>query len=234
MPTVIAGRPITLQSQWYAFNGGPLNDLDANPSITITSIATGTVALAPTTAGVTHPGTGSYGYIWTPVATLTPGDYLVQWSGLKAGAPVTATETVTVEAPLAARVYATTAQLADYLGTAAPADAAKLLRDASRALDSALRTAVYDTDGAGMPTHPEVQAAFTEAVCAIVEWWEQTGDPVGAEGGWESVSAGPVSLSGRSSSTATPIAAGVLPPRALAVLQLVPGCHLSFGVWSTW
>ncbi|MFF4834102.1 hypothetical protein [Streptomyces sp. NPDC001315] len=102
MTDVIAGQTVALLSQWYPYDGGPLTDLDATPSITITSVATGATALAATTSGVTHPGTGSYGYAWTPSAALTPGLYLALWTGLKSGSPVTATETVTVVAPAAA------------------------------------------------------------------------------------------------------------------------------------
>lgn len=99
MTDVIAGQTVTLLSQWYDFEGGSLTNLDATPSIAVTSVATGATALAAITSGVTHPGTGSYGYAWTPVSTLTPGLYLATWSGLKSGAPVTATETITVTAP---------------------------------------------------------------------------------------------------------------------------------------
>jgi hypothetical protein len=99
MTEVIAGQSVTLLSQWYDFSGGTLTDLDATPSIAVASVATGATALAATTAGVTHPGTGSYGYAWTPASTLTPGLYLATWSGLKSGAAVTATETITVTAP---------------------------------------------------------------------------------------------------------------------------------------
>lgn len=102
MSEVIAGQTVTLLSQWYDFEGGSLTDLDATPSIGITSIATGTTALAATTNGVTHPATGSYGYAWTPASNLTPGLYLATWTGLKTGAPVTATETITVTAPATA------------------------------------------------------------------------------------------------------------------------------------
>jgi hypothetical protein len=102
MTDVIAGQPVTLLSQWYDFSGGSLTDLDATPSITITSVVTGSTALEATTAGVTHPGTGSYGYTWTPASTLTPGTYLATWTGLKSSAPVTATETITVTAPATA------------------------------------------------------------------------------------------------------------------------------------
>ncbi|MEU6279732.1 hypothetical protein [Streptomyces sp. NPDC047028] len=129
------------------------------------------------------------------------------------------------------RVYATVEQLADYLDTAAPANATKLLRDASSALDDALLTAIYDTDDAGMPTDTDVIEAFTEAVCAIVEWWQETGDPVGADGGWQSVSAGPVSLSrGSDTTTAQPVAGGYLPPRAAAALRRMPPEKLRLGV----
>ena len=99
MTNVIAGQPVSLLAQFFDFSGGTLTDLDATPTIGIVSIASGATALAATTSGVTHPGTGSYGYSWTPLSSLTPGDYLATWSGLKTGAPVTATETVTVTAP---------------------------------------------------------------------------------------------------------------------------------------
>lgn len=99
MTEVIAGQTVALLSQWYDFEGGTLTDLDATPSIGIVSIATGATALAATTSGVTHPGTGSYGYAWTPTSSLTPGAYLATWSGLKNGSPVTAAESITVIAP---------------------------------------------------------------------------------------------------------------------------------------
>lgn len=102
MTDVIAGQTVALLSQFYDFSGGTLTDLDATPSITITSVATGSTALAATSSGVTHPGTGSYGYGWTPASTLTPGLYLALWAGTKSGSAVTATETVTVVAPASA------------------------------------------------------------------------------------------------------------------------------------
>ena len=102
MTDVIAGQQVTLLSQWYDFAGGNLTDLDATPTIAVTSIATGATALAATTSGVTHPAVGSYGYAWTPSSSLTPGAYLATWSGLASGSPVTATETITVTAPATA------------------------------------------------------------------------------------------------------------------------------------
>lgn len=102
MTDVIAGQTVALLAQFYDFSGGSLVDLDATPTIGVTSVATGATALAATTTGVTHPGTGSYGYGWTPSSALTPGIYLALWTGLKSGSPVTATETITVVAPAAA------------------------------------------------------------------------------------------------------------------------------------
>lgn len=102
MTEVIAGQTVALLSQWYDQEGGTLTDLDGTPTIGIVSVASGATALAGTSTGVTHPGTGSYGYAWTPASSLTPGLYLAAWSGLKSGSPVTASETVTVTAPASA------------------------------------------------------------------------------------------------------------------------------------
>jgi hypothetical protein len=95
-------------------------------------------------------------------------------------------------------VYATAAELAAYTGQPAPADAERLLTRASQDVDDALRTAVYSTDSAGMPTDPAIVAALSEATCAQVEYQQATSDDgTGAAGRWDSVSIGPVSLSGR-------------------------------------
>lgn len=102
MTDTIAGQAVPLLAQFFDFSGGTLTDLDATPTIGIASIASGATALAATSSGVTHPGTGSYGYAWTPASSLTPGAYLATWSGLSSGSPVTATETVTVYAPASA------------------------------------------------------------------------------------------------------------------------------------
>ncbi|MFC8832355.1 hypothetical protein ACFT8V_04035 [Streptomyces griseoincarnatus] len=178
------------------------------------------------------------GAVWTaPVAYTMAGVWRLSWTVSGTGASVEHELVSVAPAPAvtSSRSYATTTQLAEYLGTAAPLDAVRLLTDASRALDDALKTARYTVDDDGLPTEPAVAAAFAEAVCAIVQWWDETGDPVGADGGWDSVSAGPVSLSrGSGSTAAAPIAGGQLPPRALAALQRVPGCHLMWWVGSGW
>lgn len=156
MTEVIAGQPVVLLAQFYDVAGGTLTDLDATPTITITAIATGTTALAATSSGVTHPGVGSYGYAWTPGSTLTPGAYLATWSGLKAGSPVTASETVTVTAPASADStgtdpsgiwYATREEIKAELDVkeTARSDARidRALEDASRAVESMCHRRFY-------------------------------------------------------------------------------------------
>ncbi|UDM00081.1 hypothetical protein [Streptomyces longhuiensis] len=175
------------------------------------------------------------GAVWTaPVTYTLAGLWRLSWTVTGTGASVQHEVATVAPAPavvVTGRVYATTTQLANILGAAPALNAVQLLADASRALDDALKTAVYDTDDDGMPTHPDVIAAFAEAVCRIVEWWGETGDAVGADGGWDSVSAGPVSLSRSSgSAAATPIAGGTLPPRAAAALGRLDSCVFRLGV----
>jgi hypothetical protein len=146
MTTVIAGQSVSLLSQWYDFEGGTLTNLDATPSIGIVSIATGATALATTTSGVTHPGTGSYGYAWTPSSALTPGAYLATWSGLKNGSAVTAAETITVTAPAAADATNTSpegiwyATREDVMRALDIKPTARNTRQIDRALESASRS----------------------------------------------------------------------------------------------
>ncbi|MEU0102225.1 hypothetical protein [Streptomyces sp. NPDC006267] len=123
------------------------------------------------------------------------------------------------------RVYATPEQLADATGQPAPADAVRLLTRASEDVDDALRTAIYDTDATGMPTDPDVLDTLAAATCAQVEYVAaQGGDDTGAAGQWESVSIGPVAMSGRKGGPAG--SAVDIGPRALRTLTragLLPG-----------
>ncbi|MFJ4585321.1 hypothetical protein [Streptomyces echinatus] len=123
--------------------------------------------------------------------------------------------------------YATPEQLAAWTGQPAPADAERLLARAGEDVDSALLTAVYPVDDDGDPLDTEIQAALRDATCAQVEYQLAGGDDgTGAAGQWDSVSIGPVSLSGRSSRTSA--TTGVeLAPRADRILRragLTPGC----------
>lgn len=102
-----------------------------------------------------------------------------------------------------ARVYADQAAYVAYTGGTAPAGVDGLLAAASRMLDARVfRLCVYDADPAtGMPTNPAVTAAFSDAVCAQAEWWDELGDHVGAAAaGWGNVQIGSARL-GRSVTT---------------------------------
>ncbi|MGW3025866.1 hypothetical protein [Streptomyces sp. NPDC001221] len=146
MTDVIAGQAVVLLGQFYDFQGGSLTNLDATPTIAVTSVATGATALAATTAGVTHPSTGSYGYAWTPSSSLTPGLYLATWSGLKSGQLVTATETITVTAPATAAATNTSpdgvwyATREDVMGALDVKDTTRNKRYIDQALESASRS----------------------------------------------------------------------------------------------
>ncbi|MFI6443823.1 hypothetical protein [Kitasatospora sp. NPDC050543] len=96
-----------------------------------------------------------------------------------------------------ARVYATPAELAAYTGQAAPDNAAQLLTRASQFLDAQLfRLCWYVADPTtGMPTDGLVLAAFRDAACAQVQWWDELGDSLGVVGvGWGAVQIGTVHL----------------------------------------
>ncbi|MGY4990906.1 hypothetical protein [Streptomyces nigrescens] len=124
------------------------------------------------------------------------------------------------------RTYATPERLSAWTGQPAPADAERLLARASEDVDDALLTAVYATDGAGMPTEPEVADALADATCAQVEYQLATGDDgTGTASRWDSVSIGPVSLSGRKDTPTAPGEVDLAPRahRALTRAGLLPG-----------
>jgi hypothetical protein len=124
------------------------------------------------------------------------------------------------------RVYATPEQLAVWTGQPAPSDAERLLARASEDIDSALLTAVYPVDDDGDPTEPAIAAALADATCAQVEYQLAAGDDgTGAAGQWDSVSIGPVSLSGRTGRRTQSRGVELAPraDRALRRASLEPG-----------
>lgn len=113
------------------------------------------------------------------------------------------------------RVYADQAAYETYTGGTAPADVDRRLADASRMLDAEVfRLCVYDADPAtGMPTNTLVVEAFSDAVCAQVQWWDELGDHLGAgAAGWGNVQIGSARL-GRS---VTAVAGSDSPARQIA------------------
>lgn len=69
------------------------------------------------------------------------------------------------------RIYATEAELAEWSGDGAPANAGALLRSASGLVRSETKTAVYATDADGYPADTALRAVFREAVCAQAKFW---------------------------------------------------------------
>lgn len=76
----------------------------------------------------------------------------------------------------------------------------KRLRSASIEVERLTRRAIYDTDPDGYATGADISEAFTEATCAIAEYWGITDDPTGAEAIVGAVKIGSVSLGTTSSS----------------------------------
>lgn len=97
------------------------------------------------------------------------------------------------------RVYATASDYNDYADEPSDLDDDQLdkrLRRASVVVDGLTRLARYDVDDDGMPLDADIAAAFSDATCAQVEYWETTDDPTGAESQAGPVRIGSVSLGG--------------------------------------
>jgi hypothetical protein len=211
MTSVTAGAAVTLTSQWLAFEAGPLVDLDGNPAITLIRISDAAVQDTSTPA-VVHVGTGTYSWTWNTAAGLAAGDYLATWNGLAGGSPVSSSETVTVGAALSGS-YATVAQWIDYTGETPPANAALLLRRASRDIDGVLIAATYDAADADVILALQ-QATIEQALYGLDQGWEN-----GIPGGYQSVSIGSVSLSRGASAGGTSTPAEIS-GQAFTILQL--------------
>jgi hypothetical protein len=182
----------------------------ATLTLTVTPSAGDTTAtvLATSPTGTTSTPTASPNgdrSVWTALLPLTsPGTWVAVWTVTGTGAGVEQRDEITARPVLPVsttgqRVYATTADLANYLEAAPPEGARRLLRRASRRVDDALLTALYDVDTAGMPTDPLVITALRDATCAQVEYWATSGaDPGGADAVYDEVAIGSARLSRRS------------------------------------
>lgn len=103
---------------------------------------------------------------------------------------------------MAQRVYATAGEYDDIAEEPFDGDESKLgkrLRAASIEVERITRLALFDVDEDGYPTGPDLTDAFKEATCAIVEYWEETDDPTGADAAQGAVKIGSVSLGTTSS-----------------------------------
>jgi len=107
---------------------------------------------------------------------------------------------------MAQRVYATPAEYGAFAEEPFDGDETKLgrrLRSASSEVEALTRLARYDVDEDNYPTDATIADAFTEATCAIVEFWEDTDDPRGAEASAGAVKIGSVSLGTTNSNQAS-------------------------------
>lgn len=177
-----------------------VSPFDNTTQATLTATKPNGTVIVPTTS------TSDDGQTWTaPILLDQAGTWVLKWSVIGMGASVEYQE-VGVGPGLAysdpdLRIYATTTDLANFLRSAPPTGAQKLLEDASRRMVGVLLTAVYATDEDGYPSDPTVKKAIADATCAIVEWWGETGDTLGTDGNWTSASAGNVSVSREAGST---------------------------------
>lgn len=201
-----------------------VSPFDGSTAATLTATKPDGTISTPTTS------TSDGGQTWTaPILLDQAGSWVLKWSVVGMGASVEYEE-VGVGPGLAyvdpdLRIYATTTDLANFLRSAPPTGAKKLLEDASRKMVGVLLTAVYATDEDGYPSDPKQKKAIADATCAIVEWWGETGDILGTEGNWTSASAGNVSLS-RDAGSTTVVGNQEIPWKAFNILmdaKVLPG-----------
>lgn len=107
-----------------------------------------------------------------------------------------------------ATAYATVEQLAAYLVSDVPNDAARLLIRASDRIDDFV-LAPFEIDDSDLPTDTDIAAALAEAACAQVEFWIEVGEEHDVDG-----VRGQVSVPGTSFS-----APPTLSPRARSALS---------------
>lgn len=174
------------------------------------------------------------GATWTaPVTYSLAGVWRLSWTVTGTGAGVEH-ELISVAPLLGAvpsgRAYATTTQLANYLGAAPPLESARLLREATKLLDSLLTSAVYDVDDASMPTDAEVAEAFADAVCSQVQFWGEVGEETDISGPLQGVAIGSVQLQfGAGDNRSGPSYVAPKLPRAIALL---PASKFRFVAWA--
>ncbi|WP_086765341.1 hypothetical protein [Streptomyces bobili] len=202
-----------------------------------TTLATLAITSPSGVATSAPTGTADDGATWTATVTYTSaGVWRLSWTVTGAGAGIThqlvSVAPVPGTVPAGGRTYATTTQLAEYLGEAPPLDSARLLLEASRMLDRDFLTpAVYDVDSVtGMPTDSEVAAAFAEAVCAQVQFWGEVGEETDISGPLQGVTIGSVSLQfGAGDNRSGP---SYYAPKLSRALQALPASKFRMVAWS--
>jgi hypothetical protein len=122
-------------------------------------------------------------------------------------------------------MYATTDDLADYIGSTLPANAELLLRRAASDVDSMLIGSVYPVDSAGDPTQADHIEAIKLATCAQAHYL----DPLNQEGKlgrFSSFTVGSISATRAARSSTTASGGDRYSSDALGILRvagLLPG-----------
>ncbi len=212
-------------AELYDVGDNAVLTLDVNPADVDTEA---TVVVTPPPGATWTPTTPTSNVdrsSWQLVLPLTAaGEWRALWTVTGTGAGVQADTVYAVGDP-AGRVYATPGELVAYTGELPPDGARRLLLRASRLVEALTRCAVYDVDADGLPTDALVAAAFRDACCAQVVWFEETGDSTGAGAQYQSVSIGSVSLTrGYTSGGPATGAEQRYAPDAIAVLSRVGLC----------
>lgn len=220
------------------------NDVGDIATLTLTvspfdGTTTATVSITSPTGSVSSPSTTPNidRSVWTAQLPLTePGEYIARWTVTGVGAGVeqqSVTARPTLPVVIAGQlVYANTAELANFLEDAPPAQPRRKLRHASQVIQRRTKCAVYATDDDGVPTDVKVRAAFRDAVCAQVAWWGETGNEFGTAGQWDNVKIGSVSLGGPQSAAVD--GGEELAPEAESILDnagLLPGLISQYQRW---
>jgi hypothetical protein len=195
------------------------------------------LAVTSPSGAVTTPAvsTSDGGQTWRATLTYTAaGLWRLSWTVTGMGAGVQHEVVSVAPAPVVAaagRVYATTTQLAEYLGAAPPLDSARLLLEASRMIErDFLVPAVYDTTADGLPSDPVVAAALAEAVCAQVEFWMEVGVENDISGPLQGVSIGSVQIQyGAGENRSGP---SYYAPKMLRALRAIPGDRFRLVAWT--
>ncbi|HZF92077.1 hypothetical protein [Streptomyces sp.] len=195
------------------------------------------LAVTSPSGAVTTPTTGTAdgGKTWTATLTYTAaGLWRLSWTVTGTGASVQHEVVSVAPAPavgVTGRVYATTTQLAEYLGAAPPLDSARLLLEASRMLErDFLVPAVYDTTDDGLPSDPVVASALAEAVCAQAEFWMEVGVENDISGPLQGVSIGSVQIQyGAGENRSGP---SYYAPKMLRALRSLPGDRFRLVAWT--
>lgn len=169
-------------------------DDDTLATVSVVNPSTG----ATTSPSVTIDVVDEVGTATALLSLSHAGAWAVTWTVTGQGAGVEH-DTVYAFDAVDGKSYATLSELADFLGEEPPENADRLLVKATRRIDLLTIAAVYDTDDDDLPTDATVAAAFRDATCAQVAWWDERGDTTGNDTSaeWGDVMIGKVRLSRR-------------------------------------